>query len=82
MKNESIPLLPDVPTSKQKYFHEESLMEVFLCLIYHGEETKVEIPLDVQRSPALLAKRAAEEEMKSCFLYTPTAKHTSVVVPL
>jgi hypothetical protein len=45
------------------------------------KKIKAEIPQDVQRSPTLLAERTIEEEMKSYFLCTSGAEHTSVVIP-
>jgi hypothetical protein len=57
------------------------MLVVFPCLIRHGEEIKAEIPQDAQRSPALLAERTTEEEMKNLFLCASGTEHTCVIIP-
>jgi hypothetical protein len=71
-----------MPAAYQEDFHEEAMLTLAPCLIYHGEEVKTEIPHEVLDPPTFLTECTTEEEIKSCLLSSSGTEHTSVVIPL
>jgi hypothetical protein len=68
IEDKSIPLLPDVPWANHKNSHEEIVGKLLFGLLHHRVKVKIEIPIDIEVSPAFLAKGAREEKMEGGFL--------------
>jgi hypothetical protein len=62
-------LFPDYLGPKHKKFHKESMIVLFLCLLYHLMKAHVGIPKDSKVIPALYTEGAREEKMESCFFF-------------
>jgi hypothetical protein len=54
-------LLPDLPGSNQKSFHEEFIWAFLSFFFHHGEEVQAEVLENVKGAPTVLAKGAGEE---------------------
>jgi hypothetical protein len=58
IEDKIIPLLPNQPATKQEDLHKKPILTLAFCFIHHGEEIKVEIPVNVKGSPASLTEGA------------------------
>ena len=81
-KNQTIPLLPDVPSCYDEDFHEKIVLKLLFSQFYHLKERCSNLPLDTKLLPTGSCKRTTEEEMKSSFFSLSIANDTVVVIPL
>ena len=82
IKDDSISRFANNPTSRNKNFSEDVTVEVCSCLDDHVQGLKVEVPVNIDRIPAIGAERALEKKMKACFLRAILAKNTAVVIKI
>ncbi|TVU13322.1 hypothetical protein EJB05_40370, partial [Eragrostis curvula] len=68
IKDEAIPLFPDMPRCHDENFHEEGLVEFFFSVLDHLEEFQGCLPVDVQDAPASNTELTLKEEVECCFL--------------
>ena len=80
IKDEIVPLLPDLPSSNDEDLHEERALKLLLSLNQHMKEVHGEIPMDAKVLPTSLAKRTAEKEVKGSFLQVVAAVYAIVVI--
>ena len=80
IKDEIVPLLPDLPSSNDEDLHEERALKLLLSLNQHMKEVHGEIPMDAKVLPTSLAKRIAEKEVKGSFLQVVAAEYAIVVI--
>jgi hypothetical protein len=80
IKDEVIPLLPNLPGSYDENLHEERPLKLLFSIDHHLEEIHGEVPMYAQKLPTGLAERAAEEKMKGSFLHVIVAENAIVVI--
>ena len=73
IKDNSISRFPKDPTRSYKNFSDDVTVEVYSCLNDHVQWLKVKIPNNINRIPAIRAKRAFKEEMETSFFRTIVA---------
>jgi len=73
IKDNSISRFPKDPTRSYKNFSDDVTVEVYSCLNDHVRWLKVKIPNNINRIPAIRAKRAFKEEMETSFFRTIVA---------
>ena len=73
IKDNTISRFPNNPTSSYKKFSEDVTIEVCSCLDDHVQGLKVEIPVGINKVPAISAERALKKEMEASFLRTIVA---------
>ena len=73
IKDNSISRFPKDPTDSYKNFSEDVTVEVYSCLNDHVQWLKVKIPVNINRVPAIRAKRAFKKEMETSFFRTIVA---------
>jgi hypothetical protein len=72
--------LPNKPSRDHEDFHEEIGAKLFSCIRYHRVEIQVEVPVDVEVIPVVLAKGTGEEQMKCGFFPAHGAQGAIVVI--
>ena len=73
IKDNFISRFPKDPTCGYKNFSEDVTVEVYSCLNDHVQWLKVKIPKNINRVPAIRAKRAFKKEMETSFFKTIVA---------
>ena len=77
-----VPFHPQAPSSKQEDVHEKRPMPVISTIMQNGKPVGPPRPHQTNPTPALLGKRAREEEMFHGFLGWVLAEHASIVAPI
>ena len=77
-----VPFHPQAPSSKQEDVHEKRPTPVISTTMQNGKPVGPPWPHQTNPTPALLGKRAREEEMFHGFLRWVLAEHASIVAPI
>jgi hypothetical protein len=80
IKDEVVPLFPNLPGTNDEEFHEEGARELPFSLHHHLKVALSKIPLNADVLPTSLIKRATEKEVEGSFLSIAIAEHTIVVI--
>ena len=82
VKNEVVPLFPNVPRSDCKDIHEEWRTRVLFGQLKGCKEVCLVVPCDPKVLPTLFAEGTAEEKVKGSFFTVEVTKDTREVVVL